>query len=173
MTIVIEYHEDTPTDYQPPGFCPNSDALSRACAAKTKSKTIGKMKTKFHGVGFKVSNENLRESSTNEKENSNSGEHQTNVSVLDMAAGLDVTTLEPLQMSDNEVSHNSEVRKQKNDSVANGNVNGLPNPLLKSNSAKGHASRPSRKGDAIEEPVKISKSQTPVTIHSSKIPVSD
>jgi len=178
----------TPSDYQPPGYCPNSECLSNACAAKTRSEVIGKMKTKFHGVGFQLSSKNLKKTGINEKENTNRGkEHsQMNVSVMDMVSGLDISVpdisnSELHRADENAVSDKSETRAVRNEDTARTKENAISNKLqkmrLKSNSVnKVHnASRPSKQGDTVEtrdalkDPIELSKIQTPVNAERIEI----
>lgn len=94
MTIILAFHDDTPNDYKPAGYCPSSSSMGRALEEETKLQNIGKMKTKFHGFGLQLSSIPDKDASSNRNERNTKGEKpnpELNESVIDMNPGLDTT----------------------------------------------------------------------------------
>jgi len=93
LTITLGFHDDTPCEYKPTGYCPSSNSLNRALEKETKSQKVGKMKTKFHGFGLQLSSIPGKDASL-KRHNSNKGDRANptlNESIIDMNPGLDTT----------------------------------------------------------------------------------
>merc|ERR1712038_835482 len=147
MTIVLGFHDGTPKGYEPPGFCSCTDEVSRAVEAGGQIASIGKMKTKFHGIGIQYSTENFKKPSHSGKKNLKSVNSQLNESMVDMNIGLDTSIMEHSRAETNEsnnvnsnisIVQEREIRQEK-----------LP---VKSKPVKhmvpSESKRPSEKGDA-------------------------
>jgi len=168
MNIVLGFHEDTPKGYQPPGYCRSTKELCRAVDANSQTESIGKMKTKFHGIGIQYSSENFRKPSHSGKKNPKRVDsRQLNESMVNMNPGLDTSIMEQQRAEAN----------RSNEDNANISIAQEPDTLqdklpLKSKPVKHMATsvsnRPSRQGDAGDQdrsncnaPVNISGVATP------------
>merc|ERR1712156_418960 len=175
MTIVLGFHEGTPKGYQPPGFCSCTDEVSRAVDAGAQIESIGKMKTKFHGIGIQYSTENFKKPSRSGKKNLKPvNSHQLNESMIDMNTGLDTSVMEHSRVEANEsndVNANISIVQERETRQEKLPVKSKP----VRHTVASESNRPSGKGDAGahvrsigEVPVNLSGIATPAKTNAKE-----
>jgi len=167
MTIVLGFHDNTPEGYQPPGFSRCTDEVSRAVDAGRQIESIGKMKTKFHGIGIQYSTENFKKPSHSGKKNLKPVNSQLNETLVDMNPGLDTSIMEHSRAeATGSIDVNANVCPVQERDTHQEKLPAKSKPVKRM--VPSESNRPSGKGDAgghvrsnCEAPVNISGVATP------------
>jgi len=168
MTIVLGFHKDTPKGYQPPGYCRSTAELSRAVDADRQTESLGKMKTKFHGIGIQYTSENFKKPShSGKKKPKQDNSRQLNESMVDMNPGLDISIMEqPRAEVNGSYDVNANISIAREPSTAQDKVPPKSKPVK--HTVPPVSNRPSGQGDAggparsnYKAPVNISGVATP------------